>query len=143
MKPTKAIIQFTLTNKNTVNINYNRRMYAIIRKYTPDVLEGEKNECLADITGLRTFFKMSYVEIAQKIQKDLKSEIGFNFFVKVISSKRYDSALLTSKKQRNIATYKEINSIFAGNSYSRNIQSIPTKIIRKKRLTIPFIGKVS
>ena len=71
MTTKRAIIQIVASGKNDSRINYSRRMYAVIRRYTPDVAEGNTNECLADLTGLRTFFKMTYAEIAEKIKKDL------------------------------------------------------------------------
>ena len=78
-----AIIRIRTSGKNFSRVNYSRRMYAIIRRYTPNVIEGEINECFADLTGLRTFFKMTYAEMAEKIIKDLNTEIGVSFTVKI------------------------------------------------------------
>ena len=69
-----AILHITTSGKNFSRVNYSRRMYAIIRRYTPNVAEGDTNEYFADLTGLRTFFKMSYKEIAEKILSDLNKE---------------------------------------------------------------------
>ena len=68
-----AIIKISVAKKDISRINYSRRMYAIIRRYTPNVVEGLSNECYADLTGLRTFFKMTYTEMTEKIVTDLKS----------------------------------------------------------------------
>ncbi|HCC05872.1 TPA: hypothetical protein DEP94_00685 [Candidatus Nomurabacteria bacterium] len=135
----RAIISIGTYGKNNSRINYSRRMYAIIRKYTPDVVEGNMNECLADLTGLRTFFKMTYAEIAEKIKKDLTREIGIRFTLKVSTTTAFDSVKNKSKKPQSISTYKEINKLFAGSNF------ITTKNVLgfKRKLSVPFIGKVS
>lgn len=135
----RAIISINTYGKNNSRINYSRRMYAIIRRYTPDVVEGNTNECLADLTGLRTFFKMTYAEIAEKIKKDLTKEIGVRFALKITTTTAFDSVKNKSKKPQSISTYKEINKLFAGSSYmsQRSVSGI------KRKLAIPFIGKVS
>jgi len=135
----RAIISISTYGKNNSRINYSRRMYAIIRRYTPDVVEGNMNECLADLTGLRTFFKMTYAEIAEKIKKDLTREIGIRFTLKVSTTTAFDSVKNKSKKLQSISTYKEINKLFAGSSYisQKNVSNI------RRRLSVPFIGKVS
>lgn len=116
-------------------------MYAIIRRYTPNVAEGESNECFADLTGLRTFFKMSYAEMAEKILKDLALEIGVAFTVKVSTVDAFEGAKNKGKKSKSVSTYKELNKLFAGSSFvaSKHRKSL----VSRKKLTIPFLGKVS
>lgn len=143
MTTSKAIIRFGTYGKTPTSINYTRRMYAIIRRYTPDVTEGGVNECFADLTGLRTFFKMTYSEIAQKIQKELAKELGLVFTLKIASTKTYISAKNKTRKSQSISTYKEINSLFAGSTFTPAYARKTTTTIRKKRLAVPFIGKVS
>jgi nucleotidyltransferase/DNA polymerase involved in DNA repair len=142
MSPTQqAIIQITTSGKNFSQINYSRRMYAIIRRYTPDVSEGEVNECFADLTGLRTFFNMTYKQIAERIKADLTREIGIAFTIRVAPVKM----LLKNKsktKKESISTYKEINSLFAGSSLFKS-RSRANMRATKRRFTIPFIGKVN
>lgn len=58
---------------------YSRRMYDIVRRYTPQVEEYSIDECFADITGLRRPQHMSYEEIAKAIKKDLETELGITF----------------------------------------------------------------
>lgn len=132
----KAIIQVTLKNKIGVRINYSRRMYVIIKRYTPNVKEGCINECFADLTGLRTFFKMSYKEIAKNILNDLNTEIGMSFIIKISSN---DSQMKNNSK--NISTYKEMGKLFSGFSFA-NLNNRKSLVIRKK-LTVPFLGKVT
>lgn len=60
---------------------YARRMYNIVRKYTPDVEEYSIDECFADITGLRQLYRMPYEKIALMIKQDLERELGITFGV--------------------------------------------------------------
>ncbi len=55
------------------------RFFAIVRRYTPDVEEYSIDECFADLTGLRRHWRMSYPQIAEKIQRTLFEELGFTF----------------------------------------------------------------
>ncbi len=64
-----------------------KRMFNIVRRYTPDVEEYSIDECFADITGLRRPFHMSYEDIAEKIKHDLDIELGFTFSVGLAPSK--------------------------------------------------------
>ncbi len=138
----RAIIQISTTGKNFSRINYSRRMYAVIRRYTPDVAEGNINECFADITGLRTFFKMSYKELAEKILKDLNKEIGVQFTIRITSMKAFQNAKTNSRNSKSISTYKELNKLFAGLSFveAKNRKSL---ISRRRKFAVPFIGKVA
>ena len=48
---------------------YSRRMYDIVRRYTPAVEEYSIDECFADLTGLRRSLRMSYEEIAPRVKR--------------------------------------------------------------------------
>lgn len=136
-----AIIQITTSGKNFSRVNYSRRMYAIIRRYTPNVAEGVSNECFADLTGLRTFFKMTYAEMTEKILKDLKSEIGVSFTVRIATVDAFLAAKNKNKKQKSVSTFKEMNKLFSGKAFTaiKNRKSL----VIKRRLSIPFLGKVA
>src|SRR5713101_3767416 len=56
-----------------------RRLFAIVRRYTPDVEEYSIDECFCDVTGLRRPLRMSYRQIAERIKYDLDTELGFTF----------------------------------------------------------------
>ena len=56
-----------------------KRLFEIVRRYTNEVEEYGIDECFADLTGLRRPLRMNYTQIAEKIQKDLKVELGFTF----------------------------------------------------------------
>lgn len=141
----RAIIRVTLIGKGNSTINYSRRMYAIMRRYTPEVVEGEKNECFAELTGLRTFFKMTYQEMTSNILKDLKNEIGMSFVARIIPASDFENIMSDTKKSKVVSTYKEINTLFAGMSFvlakNRIAHKTPYRT-KKVRLTIPFLGKV-
>ena len=142
----RAIISISVSNKTLTKSNYSRRMYAIIRRYTPDAVEGTTNECFAELTGLRTFFKMTYAELADTIRKDLTLELDLSFVVKVSTVKAFEQAQLLGKKTKTVSTYKEINSLFVGKSFVEAAQRKVTRstVTRKKiRLVIPFLGKVA
>ncbi|MBI2610109.1 DNA polymerase IV [Candidatus Giovannonibacteria bacterium] len=64
-----------------------KRLFNIVRRYTPDVEEYGIDECFADITGLRRPFRMSYHDIAEKIKKELDSELGFTFSIGLAPNK--------------------------------------------------------
>lgn len=143
---TRAIICITAKGENTFRINYSRRIYAIVRRYTPEVAQGEVNQCFAELTGLRTFFKMTYTEMAQSILKDLKKEIGISFSIRVATVKEFEAATSGTKKSKNVSTYKEINKLFAGMSFAtleKRTGVRNTHAAKKIRLTVPYIGKVS
>ena len=71
---------FLPSDYETYNL-YSRRMYEIVRRYTPDIEEYSIDECFADITGLRRPLKMSYEKIATAIKNDLQNELGLTFSV--------------------------------------------------------------
>lgn len=66
---------------------YARRMYDIVRRYTPDVEEYSIDECFADLTGMRRPLGMSYEEAAVNVKKDLESELGITFSVGLAPTK--------------------------------------------------------
>jgi hypothetical protein len=142
----RAIIKVSLIGKHSSSVNYSRRMYAIIRRYTPEVTESSKNECFAELTGLRTFFKMTYQEMTSNILKDLKDEIGMSFTARIVPASELETLKNGTRKSRAVTTYKEMNTLFAGMSFvlakNRTVQKT-TYRTKKVRLTIPFIGKVA
>jgi hypothetical protein len=138
----RAIIHITTSGKSFSQVNYSRRMYAIIRRYTPDVVEGLKNECFADLTGLRTFFKMTYKELAENILNDLRTEIGASFTVRVGTVQAFEEAKISSKKPKTFSTYKEINKLFAGLSFVA-VKNRKKLAFPRRKLIVPFIGKVA
>lgn len=58
-----------------------RRMYNIVREFTPYVEEYSIDECFADITGLDKKYKKTYEEIAQMIKLKLEKSLGVTYGV--------------------------------------------------------------
>jgi DNA polymerase-4/DNA polymerase V len=63
------------------------RMYAIVRRYTPEVEEYSIDECFADLTGMRRVNRMGYREMAVAIKTELQTELGISFSVGLSATK--------------------------------------------------------
>ena len=66
---------------------YSKRMFEIMKRYTPIVEEYSIDEGFIDLTGLRRVFRTSYEEIALHIQKDINNELGITVSIGLASSK--------------------------------------------------------
>lgn len=66
---------------------FSKRMFDIMRKYTPMVEEYSVDEAFLDITGTRRLFRASYEEIGMRIQKEIQDELGITVSVGLSSSK--------------------------------------------------------
>ncbi|MBM3272654.1 DNA polymerase IV [Candidatus Kaiserbacteria bacterium] len=66
---------------------FSHRMYEIVRRYTPAVEEYSIDECFADLGGMRRANRMSYVQMAERIQHELESELGMTFSIGLASTK--------------------------------------------------------
>src|SRR5256885_14875760 len=75
-----------------------QRLFAIVRRYTPEVEEYSIDEVFADLTGLRRPLRMSYEQMAAKIKRELDTELGFTFSVGLAPNKVL--AKIASKGQR-------------------------------------------
>jgi len=64
-----------------------KRLFVIVRRYTPEVEEYSIDECFADLTGLRRPLRMSYLTIAARMKKALDAELGFTFSVGLAPNK--------------------------------------------------------
>ncbi len=64
-----------------------RRMFDIVRKYTPIVEEYSIDECFADITGLDKELGISYEEIGKKIKEEVEAKLGLTFGVGLAPTK--------------------------------------------------------
>lgn len=66
---------------------YSERMFAIIRKFTPDVEEYSIDEAFCDLKGLRRIYRCSYPEIAAMIKQDIQKALGITVSVGLSLSK--------------------------------------------------------
>ena len=55
---------------------FSRRMFNVIRRFTPQVEEYSIDEAFADLTGLRRTFHSSYEDIARAIKEAIERELG-------------------------------------------------------------------
>ena len=67
--------------------HYSEMMFNIVRRYADLVEEYSIDECFADLTGLDRPLKMSYKEIAQRIQREITEELGLSISVGVAPTK--------------------------------------------------------
>ncbi len=66
---------------------FSRRMYAVVRRYTPIVEEYSIDECFADLTGLRRALRMPYEDMVRRIKADLRRELNMTFSVGLAPTK--------------------------------------------------------
>ena len=66
---------------------YSKRMFEIMRRFTPTVEEYSIDEGFADITGMRRLFHMPYKEIALKLQREIHRELDITVSVGLSLSK--------------------------------------------------------
>jgi len=60
---------------------YSKRMFEIMRRYTPEVEEYSIDEGFADITGMRRLFRCSYKDIALQMQDAIHRELDLTVSV--------------------------------------------------------------
>lgn len=92
---------------------FSRRMFAIMRRFTPDVEEYSIDEAFSDITGMRRALRASYEEIALRMKKEIERELGITVSVGLsvtkvlakLASKHQKPAGLTVIRGRDIAQY--------------------------------------
>ena len=66
---------------------FSKRLFQIMRRFTPLVEEYSIDEAFAEITGLRRLFRKSYPEIARQIKQTIETELGITVSVGLSSSK--------------------------------------------------------
>ena len=57
---------------------FSKRMFAILRRFTPTVEESSIDEGFADLTGLRRIHRCSYEEMARRIKQTIQDELGLS-----------------------------------------------------------------
>ncbi|NTW76264.1 MAG: DNA polymerase IV [Syntrophaceae bacterium] len=92
---------------------FSRRIFSIMRRFTPDVEEYSIDEAFADITGMRRALHSSYEEIALRMKQDIERELGITVSVGLsitkvlakVASKHQKPAGMTVIKGREIPNY--------------------------------------
>lgn len=63
--------------------NFSGQMFDIVRRYADEVEEYSIDECFAELTGLERSLKMTYMEIAKRIKKEVSEELGLSVSIGV------------------------------------------------------------
>jgi len=92
---------------------FSRRMFAVMRRFTPDVEEYSIDEAFSDITGMRRALKASYEDIALRMKTEIERDLGITVsaglsITKVLAktaSKHQKPAGMTVIPGREIARY--------------------------------------
>ena len=66
---------------------YSSMMFDIVRRYADDVEEYSIDECFADLTGIDKPLKMSYLQIAERIKKEVNEELGLSVTIGMAPTK--------------------------------------------------------
>jgi len=92
---------------------FSRRMFGIMRRFTPDVEEYSIDEAFADITGMRRALRSSYEEIILRMKEEIERELDITVSVGLsitkvlakVASKHQKPSGVTIIKGRDIAGY--------------------------------------
>ena len=92
---------------------FSRRLFAVMRRFTPDVEEYSIDEAFADLTGMRRALKASYEDIALRMKKEIERELAITVSVGLsitkvlakVASKHQKPSGLTVIRGREIAQY--------------------------------------
>ena len=92
---------------------FSRRMFAVMRRFTPDVEEYSIDEAFADITGMRRALKASYEDIAVRMKQEIERELRITVSVGLsitkvlakVASKYQKPSGMTVIRGREIAQY--------------------------------------
>ncbi len=60
---------------------FSRRMFSVVRRFTPQVEEYSIDEAFADLTGMRRVLRASYEDIARTIKTSVEREVGIGVTV--------------------------------------------------------------
>ncbi len=101
---------------------FSRRMFAIMRRFTPDVEEYSIDEAFADITGMRRALKGSYEDIARKMKTDIERELGIGVSAGLATTKVL--AKLASKHQKPSGL-----TLIPGREIARYLNDLPVEKI--------------
>ena len=81
---------------------YSRRMFEIVRRFTPMVEESSIDEGFADLTGLRRLYRTSYAGIARGIQQAIEKELDITVSVGVSLTKSLAKLASAYRKPRGL-----------------------------------------
>jgi DNA polymerase-4/DNA polymerase V len=85
---------------------YSKRMFEIMRRYTPEVEEYSIDEGFADITGMRRIFRCSYKDIAIHLQTAIHRELDITVSAGLSLSKSLAKIASDYRKPQGITAVK-------------------------------------
>lgn len=97
---------------------FSKRMYDIVRRYTPEIEEYSIDECFADLTGLRRLHHMPYEKIAEQIKHELDTELGMTFSIGLAPTKTLAKVASKWKKPNGL-------TIIPGNRVEEYLKALP------------------
>jgi DNA polymerase-4/DNA polymerase V len=68
-------------------VHYSNLMFDIVRRYVDEVEEYSIDECFGNLTGLPQPLKMTYREIAERIKREVNTELGLSVSLGVAPTK--------------------------------------------------------
>jgi DNA polymerase-4/DNA polymerase V len=77
---------------------YSRRMFEILRRFTPVVEEYSIDEAFAELSGIRRLQRAGYPEIARRMKQTVQNELGLTVSVGLSASKTL--AKIASKEKK-------------------------------------------
>ena len=101
---------------------FSRRMFTIIRRFTPQVEEYSIDEAFADITGMRRALHASYETITSRIKKEIELELGIGVSVGLSITKVL--AKVASKHRK-----PDGFTVIPGRLIARYLQDLPAEKI--------------
>jgi nucleotidyltransferase/DNA polymerase involved in DNA repair len=101
---------------------FSRRMFTIIRRFTPQVEEYSIDEAFADITGMRRALHASYETITFQIKKEIERELGIGVSAGLSLTKVL--AKVASKHQK-----PDGLTVIPGRLIARYLQDLPVEKI--------------
>jgi nucleotidyltransferase/DNA polymerase involved in DNA repair len=66
---------------------YSSMMFDIVRRYADDVEEYSIDECFADLTGLNKPLKMTYLQMAERIKREVNEEMDLSVSIGLAPTK--------------------------------------------------------
>lgn len=85
---------------------FSRRLFSVMRRFTPQVEEYSIDEAFADITGLRRLFRGSYESIAETMKTTVAGELGLTVSLGLSTTKVLAKIASTCNKPDGMTTIR-------------------------------------
>jgi DNA polymerase-4/DNA polymerase V len=101
---------------------FSRRMFSIVRRFTPQVEEYSIDEAFADLTGMRRSLHASYEAISLRVKGEIEQELGIGVSVGLSLTKVL--AKVASKHRK-----PDGFTVISGRSITRHLRNLPVEKI--------------